>query len=788
PHGSITACTLPQFLEEQGQDKKVAKLLAQVVGGHHGFFPSQRELQHLNLQAIGAGAWLTFRQEIFQQLWDFVGLQPSDLPKTCSNAAIVLLAGLTTVSDWIASNKDPETEYAGDQAFSEYQQGLEEKAAAALDSLGWVASPSPSEGNFQTLFGIETPRPLQEQAIAISATPESSSVQQFVLIEALMGEGKTEAAVYLADRWQQYQKTTGFYIGLPTQATSNQMWGRVRSFLQRRYPDININLTLSHSAAMLQDNYINTICRLDQVYDDSDNHYKGVVAQEWHTARKRTLLSPYGVGTIDQALLGVLRSRHQFVRLFGLAGRTVILDEVHAYDLYTSELIERLLEWLALLGSPVIALSATLPQQTRQNLLTAYAEGLGQSLDVGAIRPTNYPRLTQLVGTETKHYTFPAHEDCCRALTIQWVEENRTPNQLSQSPWVTQLMDQLQSGGCVAILCSTVDRAQQIYGVLQSLLATEELGLFHGRFLFADRQKREQDCLKRFGKPSEAVERPYRYVLVATQVIEQSLDLDFDLMISDLAPIDLLLQRSGRLHRHRRKERPTPFQTPQLWLITPAVDQGVPDFGVNSVIYDSYILLRTWLSLRDRSSLQLPDEMDALIEATYDLDQSPDPQFQEYWQVTEGRYRNQSRVAQQTGDDVRIPHANRQLRHCDALTARPQIEDESSVSLATRLGRESVMVVFAYRAEGGYLRLACTKEMISTTANLALSEIQSLLNNATRLSNPAVVRFLRQQTNPANWTSALLRNCRLLELDSQHRAVCGNRQVHLHDELGVVYR
>ncbi len=154
-----------------------------------------------------------------------------------------------------------------------------------------------------------------------------------------MGEGKTEAALYLADCLQQQSATGDFYIGLPTQATSNAMFERVKQFLSQRYPKAEspelINLTLSHSAAALKQDYQNSICRLDQqdqVYDKDQQ----VVAREWHTARKRTLLSPYGVGTIDQALMGAMRSHHQFVRLFGLAGRTVILDEIHAYDLYTS--------------------------------------------------------------------------------------------------------------------------------------------------------------------------------------------------------------------------------------------------------------------------------------------------------------------------------------------------------------------------------------------------------------------------------------------------------------------
>ena len=382
PHGTVTAATLPSFLVEIGFSnslsprlaKRLAKRLSAIVGGHHGFFPSDSEINSLDSAIAGTderSVWKQHSRTIFQQLKDFVGLESEDLPTKCDNAAAMLLAGLTTVSDWIASNPEEETgfPYADDLPFADYAQGLEKKAKNALAKQGWTQQVTHNPLKFRELFPFE-PRDLQEAAIEISEALEPPCL---VLIEASMGEGKTEAALYLADRFQQQGGAGGFYIGLPTQATSNAMFKRVREFLAQRYPQDVINLTLSHSAAVLKEEYRETICRLDEVFDED----KRVVASEWHTARKRTLLSPYGVGTIDQGLMGVVRSRHQFVRLFGLAGRTVILDEIHAYDIYTSTLLERFLEWLALLGSPVIALSATLPKVTRQGLLSAYAKGCG---------------------------------------------------------------------------------------------------------------------------------------------------------------------------------------------------------------------------------------------------------------------------------------------------------------------------------------------------------------------------------------------------------------------------
>jgi CRISPR-associated endonuclease/helicase Cas3 len=327
--------------------------------------------------------------------------------------------------------------------------------------------------------------------------------------------------------------------------------------------------------------------------------------------------------------MGVVRSRYQFVRLFGLAGRTVIMDEIHAYDLYTSTLLERLLEWLAALGSPVIALSATLPKGIRQMLISAYAKGCGDTETELPVAP--YPRITAKSPHGIKVTPFTASPGVCRSLLIKWV---------SAPTWVSDLTQTLKNGGCVAVICSTVGRAQDVFQRLQPHFSVNELGLFHGRFLFVDRQRIEKNCLEMFGKDS--TKRPDRYVLVATQVIEQSLDVDFDLMISDLAPIDLLLQRSGRLHRHERK-RYDHLKQPTLWLIQPNCTAGHKlDFADGDCIYDRHVLLRTWLTLRERSSLQLPEEMDRLIESVYDLAMPIPEQVEEIyrkeWQTSLEKY------------------------------------------------------------------------------------------------------------------------------------------------------
>ena len=784
PHGLVTAATLPEFLIELGvgeslskrHTKRLARKLAAIVGGHHGFFPSSDDLQKLDSALAGTdeeSVWRKHSLTVFEQLRDYVELIPGDLPNQCDSAAAMLLAGLTTVSDWLASNPEEESgfPYANDTPFKVYQQGLQNKAKNALEKQVWTQHRDGKPLNFKELFGFDNPRDLQKVAIAISDNLEPPCL---VMVEASMGEGKTEAALYLADYFQHQTSAGGFYIGLPTQATSNAMFERVREFLGKRYDQDVINLTLSHSAAALKEEYQQTVCRLDQVYDREEK----VGASEWHTARKRSLLSPYGVGTVDQGLMGVVRSRHQFVRLFGLAGRTVILDEIHAYDLYTGTLLERFLEWLALLGSPVIALSATLPKRTRQGLLQAYAEGGGYSAP--ELPEARYPRITAFSKGQVAAESFPASKHVCRELGIHWV---------TGEAWVSELNQQLQEGGCCAVICSTVGRAQEVYDRLRThFVPEEELGLFHGRFLFTDRERIEKDCLNKFGKKGT---RPEKYVLVATQVIEQSLDVDFDVMISDLAPVDLLLQRSGRLHRHAGRSRPVGLQVPSLWIVEPTVPSSTKaDFRESGYIYDRHVLLRSWLTLRHRKSIQLPEETDSLIEAVYELDASIpedlEPQHQEDWQTSLADYRAETEDSYRAkADQVKLPPAREENRP-EKFTRQGEEDDEATIAAVTRLGEPSITTIFLKQTEQGLCLPTGEHRPINLKERPALPKIRQLLANSTRISKKAIVKVLSEQSNPSEWTSALLRSCRYVVLDADDGVDVGKWRMQLDRFKGVV--
>ncbi|MBI5948771.1 MAG: CRISPR-associated helicase Cas3' [Chloroflexi bacterium] len=782
-HGIVTAAQLPGLLTMRGVDRDLAQRLGTVVGGHHGVFPllarGQGEGRDIREQHSDVRwAWEAARQELFDQLAEVMDLGPvptGSLP----NAAVMLLGGFVSIADWIGSIEDPgffEYDLNGAADLAAYFDRAKRRAEQALVTLQWKAYPGAKRRTFEEAFDGKSPRPLQEKADSLrvpGATPP------LVIIEAPMGEGKTEAALHLLEGWTADGTARGFYIALPTQATANQMHGRVAGFLKDAFaPQLStgedVNLVLAHGGAWLKE-----LEHLPSgVYEDNAPRTGAVGAGEWFLSRKRSLLAPYGVGTIDQALMAVLQVKHVFVRLYGLGGKAVVIDEVHAYDTYMTGLLERLLEWLGALVSPVVLLSATLPTSRRQMLAEAYRRGQGVTVTGGETEPTAYPRITWLEGGEVRAESFPAADRSKRALNLNKIEDS--PESVRKL-----LLEELKEGGCAVVICNTVARAQETYAALKPSFPGE-IGLFHARFLAKDRQRIEGDCLRRFGPPSEdGVERPRRFVLVATQVGEQSLDVDFDMMVTDLAPVDLLLQRSGRLHRHEANRRPG-GPPPVLHIRWPEEREGSPTFDrASTYVYDEHILLRTWHALRDRDSIAVPDDIQSLVDRVYEDDEAVPTgadtglakRWRETWEGMEGKKRNERseadhrRVRTPVGTTALPSDFQRFWREEDSPELHPALQ------ALTRLTEPSVDVVFL--PEGSPLLPGGNKPPDREHVK------QLLLNSISVSSRMAVPVLFRQKPPPAFETSSALRRHRLLVLDARGE-VHVDRLVFRYDaELGL---
>lgn len=802
PHGRVTAGELPEILvSEFGIDTDTANRISVIIGGHHGTFPTSHELMNRYPDAgVGVGArWKQLRRELAMTLKDVLGVSKDAIPKGCDHSSAMFIAGLVSVADWIGSSdffpylvEDFDT--LPTKPLADYLSEAESKAQKALARLGWMGWNQPSNKlSFKQLFDfIPTPRPLQQAAIDLADKLTSPGI---VIVEAPMGEGKTEAALYLADRWGVMPGPRGCYIALPTQATSNQMFTRVRDFLANRYPADNVNFQLLHGHAALSSEF-QTLREHGKAFDpeaiygedECGTQETSVLAAEWFTHRKRGLLAPFGVGTVDQALLAVLQTRHVFVRLFGLAHKVIIVDEVHAYDAYMSKLLERLLEWLAALGSPVVLLSATLPNNKRIALLKAYLRGISRepSDEEEHQLKADYPRISWASADQQGAQTIEVSDQIRRTLKIEWIDHAKPPGQ--------RLKDALAEGGCAAVICNTVNRAQQTFQELKSYFAEEELDLFHARFLFKDRNQREKQALADFGKEGDKIKfddgeerevrRPSRKVLVATQVIEQSLDLDFDLMVTDCAPVDLILQRSGRLHRHERK-RPANLAEPVLWIRQPeSVKDDVPKFDRGTeAVYAPHVLLRSWLALRGKSEIKIPGEIETLIESVYseqDCPASADDALREHWQKTAAALREELKQMQAEAQRVILPEPTHPDDILDASSKRLE-EDEpeihKSLQALTRLTEPNVSVICLTPEQRQNFRLSQAP---------AISTAKELLSFSVTISNRGVVWTLLDQKLHSAWAkSALLKRYRLLELDDAGCCPVGNYQLQVHPELGV---
>ncbi|MGV8049183.1 MAG: CRISPR-associated helicase Cas3' [Anaerolineaceae bacterium] len=611
-HATATTLILKQIFPElePAMPIKFMNRLAIALGGHHGEFPNNGDLldEQVRVVHLGNEKWQSLQSEIFLLL---EGVYKPKLPSVFptsneeQNPLFLLLTGLTTVADWISSNEiyfpyqprvmEP-TEYLGNARTQAYQ---------ALKSLGWLGWRSENKPiSFKELFPeFAEPNSIQQSAIDHSLSMQSPFL---VILEAPTGSGKTEAAFYLADTAIQRDRKAGIYLAMPTQATSNQMYSRIRSFLAKRYLGDEINLHLVHGAAFLKDN--SQAFTPSSICSDEDQRDANIQSHTWFLPRKRTLLAPFGVGTVDQTFLSVMKTRHFFLRLFGLSHKVLIFDEVHAYDTYMTAIFKDLLHWLHAVGTSVIILSATLPVQTRQELLESYS---GKETNLESVP---FPRLS--IVTDQQINVCSAGEVSSRKVRLGWIGQE--PEDI-----VKELKDRLQTGGCAAVICNRVNRAQEIFTILKQSFSDEqvELFLFHSRFPYLWRSDIETRVLGMFGK-EDLEKRPKKAILVATQVIEQSLDLDFDLMVSDLAPIDLLVQRIGRLHRHSQLINP-PIRMPSLAeprfiIAAPPSGQGeIPEFGKDSYVYEPYILAKTLLTIKGRDTLYLPEETDALIESVY---------------------------------------------------------------------------------------------------------------------------------------------------------------------------
>jgi CRISPR-associated endonuclease/helicase Cas3 len=530
------------------------------VCGHHGrpVEPHDLSARICDDARTDAAAYVLGCATLFDPL--FTSKLPRDIEKRMKGSSW-LVAGLAMLADWIGSNQQPGwfPYLAPHISLADYWPVALERARAALPQSGLFAPTiAPNYTLGHALPGVEGVQasPLQKWADA-DATIDGQSL---VVIEDLTGAGKTEAGLILAHRQMRAGAAEGLYWALPTMATADALYRRLATSYSNLFGDPALtSLVLAHSSREFNDVFKKSLVlgALDserrygapQASDGDATETASAACARWIADdRRKTFLADVGVGTIDQAILAVLPSKHQAMRLAGLCRRVLVIDEIHSMDAYQNALVEALLGFHAALGGSAILISATLTLAARQRLVAAFSAGAGWPRR--GLADQNFPLATIVDALGVREQRLEAGRGTRRDLGVHRLHD--------ASAALNVLVEAARDGRAAVWIRNTVQDARDAHRDLQALLPDAEIGLFHARFALGDRLAIEQGVLANFGKKSEAPQR--QRILIATQVVEQSLDCDWDVMITDLAPIDLIIQRAGRLHRHdHRPARPAPL-------------------------------------------------------------------------------------------------------------------------------------------------------------------------------------------------------------------------------------
>ncbi len=546
-------------------------------------------------------------------------------------AAIHYFAGLVSLADWIASNDH-------DEFFPYCSPGHEDRAAFSRARARRVIR--------HMKLDIEDPRSIIQDnppafgdvfreddrpfvATALQQAMEDPGLGPVVIVESDTGSGKTEAALWRFITLFAAGEVDGLAFLLPTRVAAVSLEKRVRSFLDNLFPDADQrpNVVLAVPGYIQSDGERGTsLPRFETLWPDSD--LDAAAHRRWAAEHpKRFLAAAVAVGTVDQALLSSLTVRHAHLRGAALLRTLIVVDEVHASDAYMTQLLVGLLDRHTDAGGHALLLSATLGSEARKRLLGSPQRRLrpNEKRDTppsGALADAPYPAISDRHAI--RH--VPARDNAARTARVRLWPCIDAPDRIA-----AMAAQAAGDGAKILIIRNTVADAVAVQREIEQELGDSHPALFrargvaaphHGRFAARDRRVLDEAVELYFGKHAS---RNGATVLVGTQTLEQSLDIDADYLLTDLAPADVLLQRLGRLHRHARGNRPDRFTSPEIVILTPA-SRDLSGFlphrrraqrhGIGGRVYENLLSIEaTWRELDRRSQLDLPAENRAIVEA-----------------------------------------------------------------------------------------------------------------------------------------------------------------------------
>lgn len=712
--------------------------------------------------------WIKAQDDFFRWAFNELGLSQSCFKEfpSVDDAAAIILSGLVIMADWIASNDDyfPLINYEQDEP-----QNMEDRASCAMEKIKLPPTWRPKLNKdvqllSQNRFGFQ-PNEIQTE---VAETVINSNEPGLFILEAPMGVGKTEAALLAAEEFSE-NRVSGILFALPTQATANGIFPRILEWGEKQASQNVLSIRLAHGMAKMNKAYTNLMDNGEHTectVDDYENNR--LIVHDFFQGSKQALLADFVVGTVDQVLLASLKQKHFMLRHLGLCGKMVIIDECHAYDAYMNEYLERTLQWLGAYRTPVIMLSATLPYERRSAFVDAYRGFSDRKQEEFWQKSVSYPLLTWTDGKAVFQKTI-LYSGTEREVEIEKLDLPKSV--LEQRSIVIRILsDNLAEGGCAAVVVNTVKRAQEFARAIKKALPEKNVILLHSRFIAEDRNEYEKALLAKAGKASTKADRE-GLIVIGTQVIEQSLDFDVDMMITDLCPIDLLLQRIGRLHRHPCHDVMRPDNLKKAKCFVLDINEGL-EKGSKS-IYGSYLLMRTRSFLPKK--ITLPTDVAVLVQSVYDDTYQVKNASRDYEIAREEHWEKRIKACRDA-DAFRLISPGRR-KTINRFLEATDLADEEQAKAQVRNGEVNLEVIMLFSTVDGLSRAPWRyKDRFDTYSCPSLAESREIANQSIKL--PAWVTGEIQFSElevPKEWAKTVWLNGKhLLVLDKHGEAEIGD--------------
>ena len=616
------------FLTWDDQDGATVCGLLLATLSHHGI-PLQLNNSHIDKNPtiwrrygeLNPQEFVTRVGRLAREVWFPAAFVPGAPPLPSAPEFQHHFLGLCNLADWIGSNEEW-FRYA-DAPDDGYIVRARERAEYAIRKVGLDigAQRAAFDGggipDFGSLFAfgesIAEPNAIQ-QAAALD-TPLDAPV---AIIESETGSGKTEAALWRFARMYGKGLVDGMYFALPTRAAAVQIHGRVERFVAKLFPEGQRPPVVLAVPGYQDDNPASAAIAIPDYPHGYDTHADD--EKPWASeSPKRFLAAQIAVGTVDQAMLGALKVKNAHLRSSSLARNLLVVDEVHASDVYMGVVLQRLLDAHAGAGGYALLMSATLGSAARERWLWSDADRTGDMPSMDATIDTPYPAVSTAAGIR----------DVGENGQDKAVDISATPEMGNFEAVARRALAAARAGAKVLVVRNTVGYAVSTQQKIEELAADADAGLrfavngvptlHHGRFAAGDRRLLDRRVEALLGKDTRAAGG---VIVVGTQTLEQSLDIDADLLITDLCPVDVLLQRIGRLHRHPRSDRPAAYGKAQCIVLTPADEDltrllkqtsNVNGLGPNGYVYRSLHTLEATRRLIDRHPVWRIPEMNRML-------------------------------------------------------------------------------------------------------------------------------------------------------------------------------